>query len=427
MCTDVLIVSENKDQVVNARSQEFSEPLGYRVIFRKKGVMVKLTLPTRPPGVAKYSLEQTFANPLTVDFGVSRYDYMGIIMTTVGDKAGVAAGTSISTAVFDGMNSAGLSAGSLNFPGSSYQPAKNEAGTEDVFVGFFVDWMLSNFATCEEVKKAFEEDRVRVTAENPGGFSESETQEAVHQHYAVHDAKGNSLVIEFIDNKAVVTDNPIGVLTNLPVFSWHLTNLGLYTRLTNFSTDHDHPANFDGVIYAPPGTATPEAPKVVTKDHASQGTGTGEATKPAEEPKKATPSQYRSTGIPGMGDGLIGIPGDFRPPSRFVRTAYMKKFAVLPRTESEAVSEGFHLLNGVDMVKGASAEMVDGVTKYDTAQIVFVKDLANKKFYLRMYESPMPYVIAFDQCPHFVLGSGDRPEGTELAIPVQALAQPLSV
>jgi choloylglycine hydrolase len=405
MCTDVLIMSETKDQVVNARSQEFSEPLGYRVMFRKKGVMVKLTLPTKCPDVAMPTVE-ALANPTTVFFGESRYDYMGIIMTTVGDKDGVKSGTAISTSVFDGMNSAGLSAGSLNFPGASYQPPKEAGtGTENVFVGFFVDWMLSNFATCEEIKTAFKEDRVRVVAQNTAGFDEREAEAAVHQHYAVHDAKGNSLVIEFIDNKAVVTDNPIGVMTNLPVFSWHLTNLGLYTRLTNFSTTHDEAANFDGVIYGPPGSATPEA-----------------------FDKKTPPSpQYFSTGIPGMGDGLIGIPGDFRPPSRFVRTAYMKKFAVPPTTASEAVSEGFHLLNGVDMVKGASAERANGVTKYDTAQIIFVKDLANKKFYLRMYESPMPYVIPFDGCPHFAAGSSNSPDGVEIAIPVHELAQPLSV
>src|SRR5207302_740971 len=129
MCTDVLIMSETKDQVVNARSQEFSEALGYRVIFRKKGVMVKLTLPTKPAGVANPSLEEAVGNPVTVDFGVSRYDYMGIIMTTVGDKLGVKAGTAISTSVFDGMNSAGLSAGSLNFQGATYQPPeKSGAG-----------------------------------------------------------------------------------------------------------------------------------------------------------------------------------------------------------------------------------------------------------------------------------------------------------
>jgi choloylglycine hydrolase len=410
MCTDVLIVSKTKDQVVNARSQEFSEPLGYRVILRKKGVMVKLTLPTKPPGVEKPTLEQTLAKPIIVDFGVSRYDYMGIIMTTVGD--GIKDGTAISTAVFDGMNSAGLSAASLNFQGASYQAAKGAAGTEDIFVGFFVDWLLGNFATCEEVKTAFAEDRVRVVARNAGGFSDDEAQAAVHQHYSVHDAKGNSLVIEFIDNEAVVTDNPIGVLTNLPVFSWHLTNLGLYTRLTNFSTAHDNPADFDGVIYAPPGSVTPEGPTIVVD---------GKVVRPD------TASPYRSTGIPGMGDGLVGIPGDFRPPSRFVRTACMKRFAVPPTTASEAVSQGFHLLNGVDMVKGASAEMVNDVIKYDTAQIVVVKDLANKKFYLRMYESPMPYVIPFEQCPHFAPGSHDRPNGVEIGIPVQQLAQPLSV
>jgi hypothetical protein len=63
---------------------------------------------------------------------------------------------------------------------------------------------------------------------------------------------------------------------------------------------------------------------------------------------------YRSTGIPGRGNGLTGIPGDFRPASRFVRTAYLKHFAVPPATTQEAVSQAFQLLNAIDIVKGSS-------------------------------------------------------------------------
>src|SRR5690606_16873779 len=52
-------------------------------------------------------------------------------------------------------------------------------------------------------------------------------------HYAVHDTTGASLVIEFHHGVRTIYDNPVGVMTNAPQFSWHLTNLDNYTFLTN--------------------------------------------------------------------------------------------------------------------------------------------------------------------------------------------------
>jgi choloylglycine hydrolase len=393
MCTDLLIVSETaegRDLVVNARSQEFDTELGYRLMLRKKGAMVQVTQPRKDSGLA---------NPILVDLCKSKYDYMGIIMTTPRKPW-----TPVSTSVFDGMNSAGLSVGSLNAPGSVYQPKSEDPGTNNVFIGFLVDWLLSNYATCKEVQAAFDTDKVRFVAdaegyEGPDGIAFVEFH--VKTHFAVHDANGKSLVIEFVEGKAKVTENPVGVLTNLPVFSWHMTNLGLYAHLSNYST-HE-PVKFGELTYAPPGSLSPEP--------------------------RSNPPGYRSTGIPGLGDGLAGIPGDFRPASRFVRTAYLKHFAVAPRTENEAVNQGFHLLNAVDIVKGAAAEKphkAGAQPSYDTAQIIVVKDLVNKKFYLRMYESPMPYVIAFDDIREFApCGGADESKGVELAIPIERLALPL--
>jgi penicillin V acylase-like amidase (Ntn superfamily) len=173
----------------------------------------------------------------------------------------------------------------------------------------------------------------------------------------------------------------------------------MYAHLSNLSSEGA--VKFGKVAYRPPGSLTAEPVGI--------------------------PSEYRSTGIPGMGDGLAGIPGDFRPPSRFVRTAYMKKFAVPPVTEHEAVSQAFHLLNGVDIVKGASAEKNEEgeIVKYDTAQIIMVKDLVNKVFYLRMYESPLPYSFPFSDCPYFASGSADVAAGIHVGIPTSTLAAPL--
>lgn len=286
----------------------------------------------------------------------------------------------------------------MNVPGSKYQ--SSEPGAENVFIGFLVDWLLSNYSTCAEVQDVFRTNKLRAVSENEGGFKNYVAEKNITLHFAVHDAGGNSLVIEFIDGEAKVTENPIGVLTNLPEFSWHLTNLGLYAHLSNFSTHK--PVRFGEVVYAPPGSMSAV---------------------PLNKPP-----QYRTTGIPGLGDGLAGIPGDFRPASRFVRTAYMKKFAVPPVDEHEAVSQAFHLLNGVDIVKGAAAEKDEDsdAMRYDTAQIIMVKDLANKVFYVRVYESPMPYSIAFKDFVKFA-PDVDCVEGVQIAIPTAALAQPLGV
>jgi choloylglycine hydrolase len=390
MCTDLLIVSETEDGrslVVNARSQEFDTPLGYRLMLRRKGVMVQVTQPRKKSGLT---------NPIAVDLCKSKYDYMGIIMTTP-DKPW----TPVSTSVFDGMNSAGLSVGSLNAPGSIYQLKSDAPATHNVFIGFFVDWLLSNYATCKEVQGAFATKQLRIVAnaegyEDPDGIAYVERQ--VHTHFAVHDAGGNSLAIEFVEGEVQISVNPVGVLTNLPVFSWHMTNLGLYAHLSPYST-HE-PIHFGELTYAPPGSISP-----TPFDNASR---------------------FPSTGIPGLGDGLAGIPGDFRPASRFVRTAYLKHFAVKPKTEQEAISQAFHLLNAVDMVEGAAAEKAKKAgekDKYDTAQIIVVKDLANKVFYLRMYESPMPYVISFDEFGDF--GDVDQSKGLQITLPTDKLALPL--
>lgn len=40
-----------------------------------------------------------------------------------------------------------------------------------------------------------------------------------------HDADSDSIVIEFANGEQQVHDNPLGVMTNGPEFSWHLTNL----------------------------------------------------------------------------------------------------------------------------------------------------------------------------------------------------------
>ncbi|MGL4450399.1 MAG: linear amide C-N hydrolase, partial [Sarcina sp.] len=55
----------------------------------------------------------------------------------------------------------------------------------------------------------------------------------------------------------------------------------------------------------------------------------------------------------GQGSGTFGIPGDYTPPSRFVRAAYLKHVALKPRDEIEAITTLFHILSNCEVPKGA--------------------------------------------------------------------------
>lgn len=48
-------------------------------------------------------------------------------------------------------------------------------------------------------------------------------------HYAIWDKSGAGLVVEFMNGKTNVYDNPVNALANDPEFPWHLENLNHYT------------------------------------------------------------------------------------------------------------------------------------------------------------------------------------------------------
>jgi choloylglycine hydrolase len=247
----------------------------------------------------------------------------------------------------DGLNEAGLSVGLLYLPGfAKYQ----EVGAQDTSralanleVG---NWMLSNFATVEEVKEAIK--NVVVFDYAPAGYG------SFPLHFAIYDAKGASLVIEYVNGQRFVYDNPVGVLTNSPPFDWQLTNLRNYINLTNLNVTSLKLGNF------------------------------------VLEPL-------------GQGTGLLGIPGDYTPPHRFVRAVALAYASVRPATSAEGANLAFHILNNVDIPIGvvasktaptstAGSSTPKGTTdasglEYDFTEWVTVRDLTNKLFYFRTYKN----------------------------------------
>lgn len=191
--------------------------------------------------------------------------------------------------IAEGINEAGLSAGLFFFPRyGSYQPydaAHNARTLGDLQV---VQWMLTQFASIDELMAAV------------GKVDIVGLEKSAVIHWRIGDPSGRQVVMEIVGGKVHFYENKIGVLTNAPGFEWQMANLENYVNLRA-------------------GTA----PNLTL----------GEVT---IEPN-------------GGSSAMLGLPGDFTPPSRFVRAAFFRNTAPERATGLETVLQAFHLLNNFDV------------------------------------------------------------------------------
>ncbi|MCB2189129.1 MAG: choloylglycine hydrolase family protein [Deltaproteobacteria bacterium] len=199
----------------------------------------------------------------------------------------------------DGMNEKGLAAGMFYHPGFAKYPAYDPAQAADTITAADVlAYILTQFATLAEVKAGMA--GVRVV-----GVEEKAIGGDVPAHWMVVEPSGQALVIEYLDGRLHLFDDPVGVITNAPGFGWHLTNLRNYVNLSPVAL----PAKkLDDLNFAPLGA----------------------------------------------GSGMIGLPGDNTPPSRFIRAvAWTQTARPLPDSR-EAVYEVFRILDNFNLPLGAA-------------------------------------------------------------------------
>jgi choloylglycine hydrolase len=154
----------------------------------------------------------------------------------------------------------------------------------------------------------------------------------------VADADGRYVVLEYLRGELNVCDNPLGVITNAPSFDWHLTHLRNYVNLT--------------VTNVPPIAI----------------------------------SGLKMAGL-GQGTGMLGLPGDFTPPSRFVRAVAFTQSALPVATAQEGVLQTFHILNQFDIPKGAARGVEQGRTVADYTLWTSVSDLTNLRYHFRTFDN----------------------------------------
>ena len=200
----------------------------------------------------------------------------------------------------DGMNECGVCMAALDFKGNAHYPALPLGGRRALAPFEVIPYILSK---CESLADARAElDRISIV-DVP--FSDDVPSSPLHWHIA---DRGGSLVVESAKDGMRVYENEHGVLANNPPFPFHKDNCTLYLNATN------ERCGDEGVF---------------------------------------------CSGVMGH-----GIPGDYTSPSRFVRAAWLRRYA---RCDGEAGL--FSLLGAVAPPRGVvtSEDGSEHYTRYTCA------------------------------------------------------------
>lgn len=240
--------------------------------------------------------------------------------------------------VSDGLNEKGLAAGILYFPGfAEYaDPAKADPG-RSLAPWEVLSYALANFSTVAEVRAGLAGISVLPTPV-PGGTY------VLPFHYTFHDESGRSLVVEPTGGTLKFYDNPLGVMTNAPGFDWHMTNLRNYVKISPVNAAA---LTLDGIALEPFG----------------------------------------------QGSGLLGIPGDPTPPSRFVRAlGYVQSVEEQPDGPS-TVRLAEHLLNNFDIPVGWIKGRPGETAPLEITQWSSIADLRARRYYVKTYDNQTLFAI----------------------------------
>ncbi len=232
--------------------------------------------------------------------------------------------------VAEGINEVGLSAGLFYFPRyGKYETFSDSLMQTSLSDLQLVSYVLSTCRTIEDVKEHLTQ--VHVVSIDP---------RASTAHWRFADTSGRQIVLEYIDGKAVFYDNPLGVLTNAPSLDWQLTNLNNYVNLHTGSAQSQ---SFGSLTLVPFGA----------------------------------------------GSGMLGLPGDVTPPSRFVRAAYFQTSSPQQATAAKTVAQCFQILNnfdipiGLEVAEGATPANIPSATQWTSATDI----LGRRIYYRTMYNS----------------------------------------
>lgn len=222
---------------------------------------------------------------------------------------------------YEACNEYGLAMAGLNFPyNATYNKPIN--GKLNLAIFELFPYLLGNYKTIKEIRPIL--NNLNITDE---AFNEQLPISPLH--FMISDSK-ECIVLEQTKDGLIIHENPYNVMTNNPLFDMQVQNLDKYKNLAN-------------------------------------------------EFKLADDPIYGCVGL-----GAVGLPGDYSSQSRFVKAYFMQKYAKEYEREEDNVSQFFHILDSVSMVKNTV------LTKTNLSDITFYTACINVTdgiYYYKTYDN----------------------------------------
>lgn len=214
----------------------------------------------------------------------------------------------------EAANEKGVCIAGLNFPGNAcYQDFKR--GKINIASYELIPWLLGKSKSADEAAQMLREANIT-------GDAFTEQMPPAPLHWMLAD-QASCYVVEAVEEGVKIYPNPIGVLTNNPPFPFHLDYIRNFLHLSPETPENHFAKRLESAGFQGKWRLTPY----------------------------------------GEGMGAIGLPGDVSPASRFVRACFLKWNSVCGEDAEAEISQFFHILDGVSMVRG-SVQTEEG--KYET-------------------------------------------------------------
>ena len=240
--------------------------------------------------------------------------------------------------LFEGVNEHGLMGGQLYYRGFAYYSHQVRRDTLALQPPAAVYHVLSQCATVEEAAAMLTHKVTLVDRPLLGTVPPL--------HWSFCDRSGETIVVEPDQDGLKVYRDTLGVMTNSPGYGWHRLNLLNYAGVRDLDYDG---ADFCG-------------------EHIEECFS---------------------------GTGVRGLPGDWSSPSRFVRLAVLKKYAVRGTDEPSGVSRMFHLFQsaafplGLVRLHGSdpAEKQMENVRPYDYTVYTGIMCAQSLRYYWTTYEN----------------------------------------
>lgn len=310
-CTSILI-TDTEGRAYHARTLEYSALLPMDMTYFPAGMKVVSFTPSDNQG-------------MTFD---TKYPILGM--------TGKFIATAKQLTIGEGINDQGLSF-SANWLNGTQSPTVGKDNAKILAANDLGAWVLGNFKTAQEVKEALNSGKVEFWVPTKNALAPNTP---LPLHFSINDKKGGSIVVEFLGGTMQVYDNPVGVMTNGPAFSWHLENLNNYT-FTNLNKNTGQLGKL----------------KLQTQD---------------------------------AGIALTSLPSAETAQGRFVKAAFYANYVRKAKTPDEAITTLAHIMNNFDrpydLTIDAAGGMGDGVTSKNSSEVTVwttLQDLSRNLVYFR--------------------------------------------